>query len=594
MVVAVESNKLRLALLALLATAGLPSTWAFVAPHAPAAPRRSSWHVGAPVRRGSPFVLCARQVSPEFEKWDKDGSGRIDQSELWSFVEFLRDRAFVDDEPHEGWMSFQVRKIREELLADKDFITPGEFDQLLTTVSQLTLFENQSPKTIAVLGAGAFGVAMAVALGTGGHNVRLLITSSHKSPEELQPTADVINNQHVYPAGTKVADQLPEGYRFPSNVHAVVEVSAALDGAVDYVVSAIPAQATYAAVLKYKPCIPPGVPVCTVSKGICSSKFERDGTTPSPTYLCTMDEVITLALGEGRNPVVGLAGPSFAKMICEGEPTAVTVACRDESVAREVALAFSTPLFRQYYTTDVVGAELSGALKNVVAIACGMCLGCPAYKVPALATKKLQAAQQKITQLVEAGMLDPGAAHDLQAMVAPENVIAASIQTESAQKKGGPGLGLGPNALNLLLTRAWEDVRKICVAKGARSETLLSLSGMGDLMLTCFGGESRNAKFGGILGGAALAGTAEADASQATPTVKFVLSHPEIYPVCEGYYTSLALRDLASQLDIEIPVLGKMCDVLAGDMDPRDLIATVMTEPVSPEFDPAVTAGRPE
>ena len=125
----------------------------------------------------------------------------------------------------------------------------------------------------------------------------------------------------------------------------------------------------------------------------------------------------------------------------------------------------------------------------------------------------------------------------------------------------------------------------MCTARGARTETLLSLSGLGDLMLTCFGGESRNCKFGGILGMAAAAGTKEQDASVENPTVQFLLSHPEIYPVSEGYWTSMALKDMAAESKIELPVLSKMCDVLAGEMDPRDLISIVMTEPVSPEFD---------
>jgi glycerol-3-phosphate dehydrogenase len=385
------------------------------------------------------------------------------------------------------------------------------------------------------------------------------------------------------------------------------------------VLSAIPAQFTYGAIKEYAELIPPGVPVATISKGICSSKTTRDGT-PDPTYLMTMDEVLELALGKGRNPIVALAGPSFAKQICELEPTAVTVASKDEAVARDVALVFSScasprvialrdrraaglmmraaharlprcalccrPLFKLYYTTDIVGAEISGALKNVVAIACGMCVGCPVFNVPAASFDKLGAAQAKIRELVASGGLDAAAADELLTMVDPALVISASIAEESAKKKGGPGLKLGPNASNLLLTLLWEDVRKICVAKGGRTETLISLSGLGDLMLTCFGGESRNAKFGGILGGTSLAGTEEADASELTPTVQFVLDNPQIYPVSEGFYTSRALVDVAAELQVDIPVLSKMCDVLAGVIDPKDLIATVMTEPVGPEFDP--------
>ena len=147
--------------------------------------------------------------------------------------------------------------------------------------------------------------------------------------------------------------------------------------------------------------------------------------------------------------------------------------------------------------------------------------------------------------------------------------------------------GLGPNATHLLITRAWEDVRKLCVAKGARDETLLSLSGLGDLNLTCFGGESRNVKFGGILGMGALTAdnNSNVEPSIENPTFRFVLDNPDIYPVCEGYFTSLCLQDIAKEEGIELPVLDKVCDILLGNMDPRDLLAAIMTDPVSPEFD---------
>ena len=162
--------------------------------------------------------------------------------------------------------------------------------------------------------------------------------------------------------------------------------------------------------------------------------------------------------------------------------------------------------------------------ENVVAIACGMCIGCPTFSVPGEIRGKLSKLQEAIRALPG---LSAAKAEELAALVSPEDVVDASIANEYIAKKGGRGLGLGPNATNFVLTRAWEDVRKMCVAKGARSETLLSLSGLGDLMLTCFGGESRNAKFGSILGGAAASGTRDEDACAAYPTINFVLDNPD-------------------------------------------------------------------
>ena len=305
-----------------------------------------------------------------------------------------------------------------------------------------------------------------------------------------------------------------------------------------------------------KELIPPGVPVITVSKGICSNKYFgkgspkeymkliKEGADPSswerdPTYCMTMDQAINLALGEGRNPVAALAGPSFAKQICQSEATACSVACIDEQVARNIAVDLSTPLFRLFYTSDIIGAELSGALKNVVAIACGMCWGCPHYNIPKGAQKKLDEAQEKILAL--ASVIGEEKAKQLAAELSSKNIIDASKREYYVEKKGGQGLKFGPNALCLLLTRAWEDVRKLCVACGSRSETLLTLSGLGDLMLTCFGGESRNCKFGGVLGEAAFFDRKEADACLEAPTPKFVLEHPDNFPVCEGYCRYLRL-----------------------------------------------------
>ena len=500
-----------------------------------------------------------------FEHWNRCGSGRLEAAEFAAFVKALEAAAFRDGGNHDGWVAYQTSAILRQF-AEADagegaasYLTKAKFEEMIK-VRPLTLFTKEA-KRVGVVGAGAFGIAMAVAVSSGGHHVKLLVTSS-RTDEQLRAggnltmpeLAEYINTNKVYPTKTakqrKIAGQLPAGYRFPDNLTAVASAGQALRDA-DYVVSAIPAQHTYSSMLKLKEDVPAGVPIVVVSKGICSQKYLNEKSNkrgdelvaagkgahlePHPTYMKTMDEVIDMALGDGRNPVVALAGPSFAKFICKMEATAVTVACRDEAVARDVAQAFSTPHFKCFYTTDVVGAEVSGALKNVVAIACGMCIGCPKFNLPA-------------------GLLDD--AND----PALADRVRVLQKSEYKAKKGGSGLSLGPNATAMLLTRAWEDVRVVCTELGARSETLLSLSGLGDLILTCYGGESRNAKFGGILGMASMgtSGPSAAAPSRDNPTLEYVLENDDIYPVSEGYYTSLALQDMARRLDLELPVLSKI------------------------------------
>jgi glycerol-3-phosphate dehydrogenase (NAD(P)+) len=150
-----------------------------------------------------------------------------------------------------------------------------------------------------------------------------------------------------------------------------------------------------------------------------------------------MDQVLEDALGPDQRPrLVFLSGPSFAREVADGRPTAVTLACREENYAISVQESISTPWFRCYSSTDVVGVEIGGALKNVVAIAVGIC----------------------------------------------------------------DGLGLGHNARAGLMTRGLREITRLGVAMGADPLTFLGLAGMGDLVLTCTGDLSRNRHVGIALG----------------------------------------------------------------------------------------------
>ncbi len=155
---------------------------------------------------------------------------------------------------------------------------------------------------------------------------------------------------------------------------------------------------------------------------------------------------VDLATGLGPTGVIAracpaavtaiLTGPSFAVDIARGLPTALTLACADEGAGRSVQRQLSTPLLRLYRTTDVAGAELGGALKNVIAIAAGAVMGA----------------------------------------------------------------GLGASARAALMTRGFAEMQRLAIARGARADTLAGLSGFGDLVLTCTSGQSRNFRFGEALG----------------------------------------------------------------------------------------------
>jgi glycerol-3-phosphate dehydrogenase (NAD(P)+) len=176
-----------------------------------------------------------------------------------------------------------------------------------------------------------------------------------------------------------------------------------------------------------KPYLPPGIGIVSATKGI------EEGT------LLRMTEVIAQVLGEnpGLQPrLSALSGPSFAKEVARGDPTAITIASQDPALAETVQREFSDPRFRVYTNEDVTGVELGGALKNVIAIAAGVC----------------------------------------------------------------DGLNLGHNSVAALITRGLAEITRLAVACGGRQETMAGLAGLGDLVLTCTGELSRNRSVGVELG----------------------------------------------------------------------------------------------
>jgi glycerol-3-phosphate dehydrogenase (NAD(P)+) len=257
--------------------------------------------------------------------------------------------------------------------------------------------------TVGVLGAGSWGTALAVHLSRVGHEVRLWARDPALVNDMRERRANV-----VYLADVTLPDSL-----FVTH-----DITDAVAGT-DLVVSAIPSRGCRAAMRMAAPHMSPGVTLVSTTKGLESGTWLR------------MSEVVAEELGPGR-PVVVLSGPSFAVEVARQQPTAVLAASSDASAAEFVQSEFRGPYFRIYDSSDVIGVEIGGALKNIIAIAAGV---------------------------VE-------------------------------------GLGLGHNALAALITRGLAEVTRLACAAGGRRETLAGLSGLGDLVLTCTGHLSRNRHVG--------------------------------------------------------------------------------------------------
>jgi glycerol-3-phosphate dehydrogenase (NAD(P)+) len=262
---------------------------------------------------------------------------------------------------------------------------------------------------VAVIGAGAFGTALAKVLA----DQRLQVKLWARRPD----LADAIQTTR------ENARYLP-GQTLPPTLACTSDLAQSLAGA-ELVVFVVPSHATREVLVEARPAIPAGAFVCNATKGI-----END-------TLMLMSEVTVDVLGRDVAPrLTCFSGPSFAKELAAGVPTAVTVAGESAEAAAAVSRLFASANLRMYYTQDVAGVEVGGALKNVIAIA--------------------------------AGALD--------------------------------GLGMGLNTRAALITRGLAEITRLAVAKGADPLTLAGLAGMGDLVLTCTGALSRNRTVGVELG----------------------------------------------------------------------------------------------
>jgi glycerol-3-phosphate dehydrogenase (NAD(P)+) len=263
---------------------------------------------------------------------------------------------------------------------------------------------------IIVLGSGAWGTAIALSLHRrGGHQLSLW---AH-SPEFAQEIIAAGENKLFLP-----------GFPLPPEIAITGDNAAVRDA--EIVVSVVPSEFLRSTFARIGPHLHSGQTIVSATKGVEDRTYLR------------MTQVIAASLAEvGLNlPIGAFSGPSFALEVAQGQPTALTVAFRDSAIAARIQTEFSSETLRLYTSNDLIGVELGGALKNVIAIAAG---------------------------------------------------VAA-------------GVGLGYNSAAALMTRGIAEITRLAVACGGRRETLAGLSGVGDLVLTCTGSLSRNRTVGQELG----------------------------------------------------------------------------------------------
>jgi glycerol-3-phosphate dehydrogenase (NAD(P)+) len=324
---------------------------------------------------------------------------------------------------------------------------------------------------ISVIGAGAWGTALARLLYQGKNEITLW---GHM-PEWLEEIRRTHRNDRFLP-----------GIDLPPDLNLQPQLARAISGA-ECVVVAVPSQPFREVTRSLQDY--PGI-VVSVTKGI---EYDTGLT------MCGI-----LAQHAPKAKCAALSGPSFAIEVARDIPTAIVAASCDPSTAARVQALFSRPAFRVYTSNDVLGVELGGALKNVVAIAAGI----------------------------------------------------------------GDGLGFGDNSKAALVTRAIVEMRRLCVACGAEAETITGLSGLGDLMVTCFSKLSRNRGFGERVG------RGEKPEAIAASMVA----------VAEGYPTARSAYRLARKHEIVTPVIDEVHAMLYQNKDVAQAVRDLMSRDPKPEI----------
>lgn len=318
---------------------------------------------------------------------------------------------------------------------------------------------------IVIAGAGAFGTALAIALAAGSD-----ITLLGRDPAEADRMRTTRRNPRRLP-----------GADIPGAV--TITADPACLTAAEVVLLCLPAQQLATWLEDHAPALR-GTAVVACCKGIDLTTLEGAA------------DIIGRRVPKAAPAV--LTGPSFAAEIARGLPTALTLACADRDRAEWFQKALTRPALRLYRTTDVMGAQLGGALKNVIAIAAGACIGA----------------------------------------------------------------GLGESARAALLTRGFGEMQKLARTLGARPDTLMGLSGLGDLILTCASDQSRNFRYGLAIG--------RGDAFDPDITV-------------EGSATAMAAGRIARDRDLDLPVTRAVSGLVAGKQDVTEALQSLLSRPLREE-----------
>ncbi len=329
-------------------------------------------------------------------------------------------------------------------------------------------------QAVAVLGAGSFGTALAIQLARRGADTVLW----GRDAEKLAQMQEAREN----------AQYLPQCH-FPAGLIATSDLAAAVGAAEDLLI-ATPSHALRATLEAVKPLLRPGQGIVCACKGL------------EPLSGRLVHEVIEDVLGNGY-PLAVISGPTFAKELGLGLPTAVTIASPDADFAEKIVRRLHGDGFRAYWSDDLPGVEIGGAAKNVMAIGVGI----------------------------------------------------------------ADGLGLGANTRAALITRGLAEIMRLAEALGAKAETLMGLSGMGDLVLTCTDNQSRNRRMGLLL--AQNKSVAEAIA--------------EIRQVVEGVKAAPEVQRLARKHEVEMPITEAVTAVLEGRMSPIQAVRVLATRPAKAE-----------
>ncbi len=309
-------------------------------------------------------------------------------------------------------------------------------------------------RTMAILGAGSWGTALALVLARNGLTVRLW---GH-DPEEMRALRRAGENRRFLP-----------GFPFPDNLKATESLAEAVNGVGDVLV-AVPSHGFHDAIRALTPLVQADTRILWATKGL---EAESGG---------LLHSVVAQEL-PGHTMGV-LSGPSFAREVAQALPTAVTIASTDSRFAADMAEAFHNASFRPYTSTDIIGVQLGGAVKNVLAVATGI----------------------------------------------------------------ADGLGLGANTRAGLITRGLAEIVRLGKAMGAQQQTFMGLSGIGDLILTCTDDQSRNRRFGLALGRGQPRDAAIHDIGQVVEGVRtagevHALARQQgvEMPICEQVYAVVAL-----------------------------------------------------